>query len=52
LTALHIAAMWGRKEVIQELLAHGAEPQLSDYDGMLPVDYANEEGMGLKFVLL
>ena len=44
LTALHVAALWGRAEPIRTLLQHGADPGISDIDDLLPVDLAREEG--------
>ena len=45
LTALHVAAMWGRKEMVLLLLDYGASPSVYDVDGMLPLDYARKEGL-------
>lgn len=44
LTALHVAALWGRAEPLRTLLQHGADPAISDIDDLLPVDLAREEG--------
>ena len=44
LTALHVAAMWGRSEAVDKLLLCGADPSLRDVDNMLPFDYAKSEG--------
>ena len=45
LTALHVAAMWGRREAVESLLHNGADSTLRDTDDMLPVDYAQSEGV-------
>ena len=44
-TALHLAAFDGNAEVVQTLLAHGADPSLRDevYDGM-PAGWAHAAG--------
>ena len=40
--ALHVAAEWGRAEVVRALLAHGADPNVDsrDYGGWKPLDAA------------
>ena len=43
-TPLHVAAMWGREESVRELLERGADPEISDDEGMTPLDYAESEG--------
>jgi ankyrin repeat protein len=35
-TALHIAAAWGHLDVVQLLLAHGADPVIRDDEGLTP----------------
>ncbi|KAJ9596523.1 hypothetical protein L9F63_012465 [Diploptera punctata] len=40
-TALHYAASCGHKEIVRFLLDNGANPNLADADGMLPVDVAS-----------
>jgi ankyrin repeat protein len=44
-TALHLAAFDGNAEVVETLLAHGADPSLRDevYDGM-PAGWAHAAG--------
>lgn len=39
-TALHLAAVYGRKEVVQALLAHGADVNARTKDGITPLHYA------------
>jgi ankyrin repeat protein len=39
-TALHIAAAWGRVEIIRELLKRGADARLGDYCNETPQDMA------------
>lgn len=39
-TALHLAAVYGRKEVVQVLLAHGADVNAKTKDGITPLHYA------------
>ncbi|XP_064392355.1 ankyrin repeat and LEM domain-containing protein 1-like isoform X2 [Halichondria panicea] len=43
LTPLHIAAMWGRAELVEALLYYGSERLVLDNESMLPVDYAKVE---------
>ncbi|EDW03056.1 GH11032 [Drosophila grimshawi] len=43
MTALHIAANYGRVELVRLLLAHGARPDLMDEEHKLAVHYAIEE---------
>ena len=45
LTALHVAAMWGRREAVVTLLKFGAESTIWDIEDMLAVDYAKREGI-------
>lgn len=42
LTPLHIAAAWGRLEIVNLLLLSGANPGLRDINKMSPLDYAYE----------
>lgn len=42
LSALHIAAMWGRYQTINVLLDNGADVADKDEDDMSPLDYAEE----------
>lgn len=44
LTPLHIAAAWGRVEMVYLLLVSGANPELRDINKMSPLDYACEHG--------
>lgn len=43
MTALHIAAIHGRVELVRLLLQHGARPDLLDDENKMPVHYAIEE---------
>ncbi|ALC38782.1 CG8679 [Drosophila busckii] len=43
MTALHIAAIYGRVELVRLLLQHGASADLIDDENKLPVHYAIEE---------
>lgn len=43
MTALHIAAIHGRVELVRLLLQHGARPDLLDDEHKMPVHYAIEE---------
>lgn len=40
LTPVHIAAAWGRPEILQILLSCGGDPEAQDSNYMSPVDYA------------
>ena len=40
-TALHYAASCGHEDIVKFLLDNGADPSVSDTDGMLPVDVAS-----------
>ncbi|KAH8421175.1 hypothetical protein KR009_010298 [Drosophila setifemur] len=42
-TALHIASIYGRVELVRMLLEHGARADLPDEENKLPVHYAIEE---------
>jgi hypothetical protein len=41
-TALHIAALYGRSDIVRWLLAHGADPLAMNSDGKTPRDLAEE----------
>jgi hypothetical protein len=41
-TALHIAALYGRSDIVRLLLAHGADPLAMNGDGKTPRDLAEE----------
>ena len=41
LTPLHVAAMYGRSEMIRILLQYGANPNILDKDGSTPCDHAH-----------
>ena len=43
-TALHLAAELGDETLVSLLLGQGADSQLRDYRGRLPVYYAVEKG--------
>lgn len=43
-TALHVAALWGKADLTKLLLEHGADPTLYDFEELLPVDHARNEG--------
>ncbi|XP_023175078.2 uncharacterized protein LOC111602310 [Drosophila hydei] len=43
MTALHIAAIYGRTELVRLLLKHGARPDIADDEHKLAVHYAIEE---------
>ncbi|XP_030240139.1 uncharacterized protein LOC115562553 [Drosophila navojoa] len=43
MTALHIAAIYGRTELVRLLLEHGARPDIADDEHKLAVHYAIEE---------
>lgn len=40
LTPLHIAAAWGRPEIVQILLSCGGDPEAKDSNYMTPINYA------------
>lgn len=42
LTPLHIAAAWGRPEILQILLSCGGDPEVQDSNYMTPIDYARK----------
>ena len=44
LTPLHVAALWGKAEAVQLLLARGADPAITDCDELSPLDRAQNEG--------
>lgn len=44
LTPVHIAAAWGRIEILELLLSCGGDPEARDIDQKTPFDYAKEEG--------
>lgn len=44
LTPVHIAAAWGRVNILNILLKCGGDPTLRDDQGKTPLDYAKEEG--------
>lgn len=41
-TALHVAAVWGKLDMVLYLLHHGADPTLTDEDGRTPSQLARE----------
>jgi ankyrin repeat protein len=43
-TPLHIAAMRGHKQIVEVLLARGADPALCDNDGWTPLHWAMSGG--------
>jgi Ankyrin repeats (3 copies) len=43
-TPLHVAAMRGRDELVELLLAHGADPERRDAAGRRPLDWARQNG--------
>ena len=43
-TALHLAAACGRKDAVELLLDHGADPAARDGEGRTPADLAAAEG--------
>ena len=46
-TPLHYAALRGRREMVDHLLAHGADPAIPDTKiGKLPEDWAEHDGHG------
>lgn len=44
MTALHIAAAWGRMNIVKLLLNYGADSYLIDEDYKTAIDYAEENG--------
>ena len=42
-TPLHVAAMNGCEESLRVLMDNGGDPSITDYYGMTPLDYAEEE---------
>lgn len=40
LTPLHIAAAWGRMEIVEVLLCFGADYEIKDMNYQMPIDYA------------
>ncbi|XP_050296832.1 ankyrin repeat and LEM domain-containing protein 1-like [Anthonomus grandis grandis] len=44
LTTVHIAAAWGRTEILKLLLSNGGDPGARDASGKTPLHYATEEG--------
>ena len=52
-TALHLAAIYGRKDLVEMLLAAGADPNLRTKEGKTPLDYAKDLGAkGTEIVTL
>ena len=43
-TPLHEAALWGRKDLVQYLLAKGADPKVEDKYGRTPLYWAEKRG--------
>lgn len=43
-TPLHIAAMRGHRQIVEVLLARGADPSLRDNDGWTPLQWAMTGG--------
>lgn len=43
LTPVHIAAAWGRTEILSLLLASGGDPEARDTNYMTPLHYARKE---------
>jgi ankyrin repeat protein len=41
-TALHMAAAWGHADVARLLIESGADPTITDDEGMTPVDVARD----------
>jgi hypothetical protein len=52
LTALHVAAMYGREEMIPVLLGYGANPGILDKDGWTPSDHAHTNNFPLCVKIL
>ena len=44
LTPLHVAAMWGKEELVRILLSYGADPLICDNEEMVAADHARNEG--------
>ncbi|OCK77967.1 ankyrin, partial [Lepidopterella palustris CBS 459.81] len=51
-TALHMASIYGKGDIVQLLLKSGADPLLQDKDGYCPLHYAVSEGHHLSTKLL
>lgn len=47
LSPLHVAAMYGREELVEVLLGYGADPFVVDGEGLTPVDHAHINGHSL-----
>lgn len=47
LSPLHVAAMYGREELVEMLLRYGADPFVVDGEGLTPVDHAHINGHSL-----
>jgi ankyrin repeat protein len=45
-TALHIAALDGRTELVRYLLSKGANPEIKDAGGLKPIDLAGSDAKG------
>lgn len=51
LTPLHVAAMWGKEELIRVLMSYGADPLICDNEEMVPADHARNEG-GINHIVI
>lgn len=47
LSPLHVAAMYGREDLVEVLLGYGADPFVVDGEGCTPVDHAHINGHSL-----
>ena len=47
LSPLHVAAMYGREDLVEVLLGYGADPFVVDGEGCTPVDHAHINGHNL-----
>ncbi len=45
LTALHVAAMWGKDASVKTLLEEGAQPLIEDDEHLTPADHAINQGL-------
>jgi ankyrin repeat protein len=52
MTAMHVAALHGHREIVALLLKHGADKSAKATTGHRPVDFARQQGHGALVPLL